>query len=116
MTDTPRMEWVRAHAAELTEIAARHGAKHVCLCGSVARGTDSEDSDLDFYVREFADDTSAGAGQSVDARRRANDLVAAFRAISPYPVDIRGIPGWLLGEEHEASMQRDAIDLSDLIR
>jgi predicted nucleotidyltransferase len=34
------MAHVKAHAAELIEVAASLGATNVCLCGSVARGDD----------------------------------------------------------------------------
>jgi predicted nucleotidyltransferase len=103
-----------AHAAQLVEVAAGLGATHVCLCGSVARGTDSDDSDIDFYVRQF-DEGATGAIERIEARRRADDLVRAFRALSPYRVDVRGIPGWLLDPPHESTMQRDSIELSRLV-
>lgn len=109
------MEWVRAHAAELVAIAARFGASGVCLCGSVARGTDGDDSDLDFYVRHFDETDPEGGGRS-EPRQRADDLVDAYRKLSPYRVDVRPLPGWLLDPPFEAAMQRDAIDLEQLIK
>jgi hypothetical protein len=89
------------------------GAWRISLCGSVARGTDTENSDIDFYVWEF-DEVSLELEHS-DGRRRARILVDEFRAMSPYNVDVLGIPGWLLGPCHEASMQRDSIDLCSLV-
>lgn len=93
---------------ELLRIAENLGARRVALCGSVARGSDHDGSDIDFYVKEFA-------GPDQTARVRANRLVKGYRLIlQPYGVDIRGIPGWLLSADHEASMLRDAIELEQL--
>jgi predicted nucleotidyltransferase/DNA-binding XRE family transcriptional regulator len=41
---------VRAHRAEIVQTAARHGATNVRVFGSVARGEDSTDSDVDLLV------------------------------------------------------------------
>ncbi|MBW3621942.1 MAG: nucleotidyltransferase family protein [Armatimonadetes bacterium] len=41
---------VRARRDDILEIAARHGAYHVRLFGSVARGDDGPESDVDFLV------------------------------------------------------------------
>jgi uncharacterized protein len=38
------------HRATILRIAAQHGARNVRVFGSVARGTDSETSDLDLLV------------------------------------------------------------------
>jgi hypothetical protein len=47
-----------------------------------------------------------------EGRERADGIVRAYRQLLlPFEVDVRGIPGWLLGPEHEARMKRDAIDL-----
>ena len=108
---SPRLAWVKAHAAELIDLGASYGARRVSLCGSVARGTDHDASDIDLYVWEF-DIESDGTS----ARQRANQLVKAIRSLSPYEVDVRGIPGWLLDPPFEATMQRDAIDLSTLVQ
>jgi predicted nucleotidyltransferase len=90
-------------------LAATYGATRVSLCGSVARGDDIEGSDIDFYINEFLEP------RSPDALERADKLVVAFRQVlAPFKVDVRGIPGWLLGPEHEASMKRDAVDLGTL--
>lgn len=103
---SPRLLWVARHAAELTAIAADLGASGVCLCGSVARGDDTEGSDIDFYVREFREGS--------DGRDRADQLVNEFRDRCPFEVDVRPLPGWLLDAEHEATMQRDAVPLEAL--
>ena len=104
------MTLVQRKAAELVALAAGYGATRVSLCGSVARGEDVDGSDIDFYVNEFSQPGS------LDGQDRADQLVLGFRrALAPFKVDVRGIPGWLLGPEHEASMRRDAIDLRELI-
>lgn len=66
----------------------------------------AEDSDIDFYVYDFR--------LGPDGRMRAEELVSRFRALCPYRVDVTGIPGWLLDEPFEASMQRDSITLEEL--
>ena len=86
----------------------------MCLCGSVARGTDTDESDIDFYVWEF-DAGEPGTLAHTEARRRADTLVRTVRALCPYRVDIRGIPGWPLDAHHEHTMRRDSIALSELL-
>jgi predicted nucleotidyltransferase/DNA-binding XRE family transcriptional regulator len=41
---------VRDHRAEIVQTAARHGATNLRVFGSVARGEDTDDSDLDLLV------------------------------------------------------------------
>jgi hypothetical protein len=38
-----------------------------------------------------------------------------MRDVSPYEVDVRGIPGWPLDPSFEASMRRDSINLASLV-
>ncbi len=108
---SPRLAWVKAHAAQLIDLAASYGARRLSLCGSVSRGTDHNESDIDFYVWEF-DIQSDGASE----RQRADQLVNAIRSLSPYKVDVRGIPGWLVDPKFEVNMQRDAINLSTFVK
>ena len=109
--ESPRLAWVIAHAAELIELAGGLGARRLCLCGSVARGDDADTSDIDFYVWEF--DTEM---EGPSAWQRANQLVKAIRSLSsPYEADVRGIPGWFLDPPFEATMRRDAIDLTTFL-
>lgn len=68
-------------------------------------------ADIDFYVWEFHE-AQPGPSGSLNARQRARDLVAAFRKLSPYDVDVYGIPGRPLDAPFEDSMRRDSIDLS----
>jgi predicted nucleotidyltransferase len=44
------LDAVRQRASQIRAIAAEHGARNVRVVGSVARGTDRDDSDLDFLV------------------------------------------------------------------
>jgi len=46
-----RREQVLSKRAQILELAARHGASDVRLFGSVARGDEGPDSDVDFLVR-----------------------------------------------------------------
>ncbi|WP_395695590.1 nucleotidyltransferase family protein [Nocardioides sp.] len=109
-SESARLQAVKAHASELIEIARTCGASDVALCGSVARGEDRDDSDIDFLVGHFdGDDGSV-------SRARADEMVKAFReCLHPFRVDLRPLPGWLLGPEHHAAMTKDAIPLASLI-
>jgi uncharacterized protein len=44
------LEAIRRHAPQIRALATEHGARNVRVVGSVARGTDREDSDLDLVV------------------------------------------------------------------
>ncbi|MGE3277149.1 MAG: nucleotidyltransferase family protein [Vicinamibacterales bacterium] len=48
---------IDGHREQILRIAARHGARNVRVFGSVARGDDHADSDIDLLV-EMADDRS----------------------------------------------------------
>lgn len=53
MSDTrvnPLRELVEAHREEIKAIVARHGGRSVAIFGSVARGEENPDSDIDFLV------------------------------------------------------------------
>lgn len=108
MTPSPRRALILRHRQELLAIAERFGAGRLAVCGSVARDEDKNGSDIDFYVWAFTD------WDGVDSRTRADALVREFRRVlAPFSVDVRGLPGWPLDPPFEASMKRDAIDLSD---
>lgn len=47
----PSLESLRQHRDEVITLAGRHGATDVRVVGSVARGTASSTSDVDFLVR-----------------------------------------------------------------
>jgi len=44
------LDQLRHNSADLNRIAAQHGASHLRVFGSVARGEESPDSDVDFLV------------------------------------------------------------------
>ena len=97
-------------APELLEIGVRCGASDIGLCGSVARGTDQDGSDIDFYVKDFH------GGSTPEARLLANELVKEFRGLlAPFGVDVRGIPGWPVSTEHRASMLNDFVPIETLL-
>lgn len=109
---SPRLVAVLTNGAQLLAIVESVGANGVALCGSVARGEDSDEkqSDLDFFVHVFQNP------DATDARGRADRLVNEYRALlRPIGVDVRGIPGWPAGPAHEATMRRDSIDLRWLV-
>jgi predicted nucleotidyltransferase/DNA-binding XRE family transcriptional regulator len=73
---------VHRHRRKITSIAAQHGARDVRVFGSVARGTEGADSDIDLLV-----DLPAGTGLfALGALRR--DLEALLRArVDVVPAD-----------------------------
>lgn len=85
---TPRMANLRAHRDQILKIAQRHGASNVRVFGSVARGQDRPDSDIDLLVdldvrthgllplAAIADELSALLGEPVD--------VAPADALAPH--------------------------------
>jgi hypothetical protein len=108
--DSVRLIAVVTNGPELLRIADVLEANRIALCGSVARGVDTNDSDIDFFVHDFLDPDSLGGA------KRANRLVRTYRSVlKPFGVDILGIPGFLVGPEQETSMRRDSIDLRDLV-
>jgi predicted nucleotidyltransferase len=54
-----RLEQLRAQAPAIRAIAARHKAVAIAVFGSVARGEDGPDSDVDFLV-DFGPETTLG--------------------------------------------------------
>ncbi len=85
---TPRMAKLRAHRDQVLKVAQRHGASNVRVFGSVARGKDGPDSDIDLLVDldvrthgllplgAMADELSALLGEKVD--------VAPADALAPH--------------------------------
>lgn len=55
--DTITLADLRKHRAEILDLAERHGARHVRVFGSVARGSAGPESDVDLLV-EIASDRS----------------------------------------------------------
>ena len=71
------IEQVRFHRAAILALAARYGARNVRIFGSIARGEDHPDSDLDLVVEweeraglfdqiALMQDTEALVGRKVD--------------------------------------------------
>jgi len=65
----PLRQVVVERRSEITECALRHHGRSISLFGSVARGEEHDDSDLDFLV-EFDEDASL-----LDLIQLRNDLV-----------------------------------------
>ncbi len=81
------LEQIRQRRLELVALAARHGARHLRVFGSVARGEDTIASDIDFLVEMEAgrsltdlvglrDDLASALGRDVD--------VVSEKGIYPY--------------------------------
>jgi predicted nucleotidyltransferase len=93
------LAWLRARRGDIERIAAQHGAEHVRVFGSVARGDATADSDVDLLVtmaagRSYLD--FVAFWQDVEALLRRRVDVVSDRAISPYI---------------KASVREDAVDL-----
>lgn len=73
--------------ARIQEIATRHGASNLRLVGSVARGEDRPDSDVDLLI-DFAEDRGFGdylalAEELEELLQRKVDLLLS-RSLSPH--------------------------------
>jgi predicted nucleotidyltransferase len=69
---------LKAHRKEILQIAARNGAINVRVFGSVARGDNTPDSDIDFLV-------------NLEAGRSLMDLARLLRELNTllgHPVDV----------------------------
>ena len=53
----PRLQLLKKHRQKLLNLAQQYGAYNVRVFGSVIRGTDTEDSDVDFLM-SFREGTS----------------------------------------------------------
>lgn len=76
------LRFVRSHAAELTERFAELGGSNISVFGSVARGDDAPDSDVDLLVDL---DDSVGLFKLMKMRRTAEDLLG--RKVDVIPRD-----------------------------
>lgn len=94
----PLRALVETHRDAIKSIAARHRALSVAIFGSVARGDETPDSDLDFLV-----DFAAGASL-FDLVRTQDDL----GQLLDRPVDVVS-SGGLLPEDHD--IREDALVL-----
>src|SRR3989344_4290910 len=84
------LELVRFHREEILLKAAHHGMKNVRLFGSVARGEEKEDSDVDFLVEVESGKSLfdlVGFGQDVEDILGCRADVVSQRGLSPYLKD-----------------------------
>src|SRR5450755_3563494 len=84
---TPDLAWLRAQREDIERIAAQHGAEHVRVFGSFARGDATADSDLDLLVTMAPGRSYLGFvafWQAAEALLRRRVDVVSDRAISPY--------------------------------
>jgi uncharacterized protein len=87
-------ELIHEKREEITALAAKHKAKHIRVFGSVARGEDTPDSDVDFLV-EFEPD--ADLDDHID-------LMDALAALLGREVDVvsQGAVHWFIKDRVEA--------------
>jgi hypothetical protein len=90
---------VRRHRREIARIAERHGARDVRIFGSVARGTERPDSDIDLLVEL---PTGTGLFALGGLRRELEDLLQAR-------VDV--VPADGLKPEVRARIDRELVSL-----
>jgi hypothetical protein len=90
---------VHSHRAELRRAAAKYGASNVRMFGSVARGEETADSDIDLLA-----DFSAGTSLFTLAR-----LQRELESILGAPVDI--VPASGLKPDVRAEVERDVVPL-----
>jgi predicted nucleotidyltransferase len=77
---------IREHRDEILRVAARHGAGNVRLFGSVARGEDTPESDVDLLIDVTGDTTPWFPGSLVaDLERLLGQRVQVVihRSLSP---------------------------------
>lgn len=93
-------EALNAHRAEVIAIVERHKATNVRVFGSVARGEDTPDSDIDLLVTYGPD------MNFIDLV----DMVDELQALLGHPVDLVSDKA-LHGGRREPAILRDAIPL-----
>jgi len=79
-------ETLRARRGEIAEIAGRYGVSHVRIFGSVARGEETEHSDLDLLVRLERGRTLldlAGLGDDLEALLGCRVQIVTEGAVHP---------------------------------
>jgi predicted nucleotidyltransferase len=77
------IETLHAHRRAILELATRHGARNVRVFGSIARGEDRPDSDVDLLV-------------DVEPGRSLLDVIALeqdLEALLGRPVDVQTVGG-----------------------
>lgn len=79
-------QMVKAHRDEILRVAAFHGAGNVLLFGSVARGEDTAESDVDFLIDVTGDTTPwfpAGLVADLEQLLGQRVQVVIRRSLSP---------------------------------
>jgi len=99
LPDTPLGRRVRRHRRALLATAARHGVTNLRVFGSVARGEDRPDSDVDLLV-----DLAPGTGLVT-----LGTLERELREVLGFPVDV--VPADSLRAGVRAEAEREAIPL-----
>lgn len=94
------LDQLRSHRTQITAAARQYGARRIRVFGSVARGEDRPDSDIDFLVE----------------LPRGYDLVTQRMPLQQRLADITGrhvdiVPEHELNRYIRASVLREAIDL-----
>ena len=95
----PRAAMVRSHRREILAAAQAAGASNVRIFGSVARGDDDEDSDIDLLV---SFDASQGLGPIIELKKALEEVLGE-------PVDVA--PEDLLRGAVARAARREAVPL-----
>ncbi len=95
-----RLATVRRHRTEVREAARRHGATRIQLFGSVARGEDGPEPDIDLLVD--IDPREVGVMPLVRLAREFEEILGS-------PVDLAS--GQVLDERVAATALREAMDV-----
>ncbi|HEC10976.1 MAG TPA: nucleotidyltransferase [Acidimicrobiales bacterium] len=93
-----KMAQIEENREAIRKIAAAHGSTSIAVFGSVARGTDTDDSDVDFLV-DFA------PGSSLFDLLRIQD---ALESLLGCPVDVVSAGGLTDRDDH---IRREAVPL-----
>lgn len=99
LPETPMGERLRRHRSAILEHAVRRGASNVRVFGSVARGDDTESSDVDLLVDL---EPSVGVVGLAGLRRELTELL---------DVDVDVVPSGSLKPQLRTEIEREAIAL-----
>lgn len=101
LMNSPRLALMRRNRQEILALARRHGIGRVRVFGSVARGEDNEDSDVDLLV-DYDTHRPGGLMPIIAFAREVEELTGER-------VDVA--PEMLLKPEVRVNAQRDAVVL-----
>lgn len=81
------LESLRTHKTEIERLASLHGARNVRVFGSVARGEDTSESDIDFLI-DMEESSSlldlVGFQQELEAMLERPTDILTENGINPY--------------------------------